>query len=117
MRKPSKSSPGKIIGSRKRAGVRVPIPDGLFPRLAEIAHVPNDKLGALRSLILSAQAEAFRAHGVGRRKHLTSSDVRPHFARLRKSLEALQPERKGYPAGVYLDAVIAPQSIHDWLDA
>jgi hypothetical protein len=68
-------------------------------------------------LILSAQAEAFRAHGVGRRKHLTSSDVRPHLARLRNSLEALQPERKGHPAGVYLGAVIAPQSIHDWLDA
>src|SRR6266478_5346220 len=117
MRKPSKSSPGKIIGSRKRAGVRVPIPDGLFPRLAEIAHVPNDKLGALRSLMLSSQAEAYRAHGVRCRKRLTSSDVRPHFAGLRKSLEVLQRERKGEAAGIYLGAVIAPQSIDDWLDA
>jgi hypothetical protein len=54
---------------------------------------------------------------VGHRKHRTISDVRPYFARLRKSLEALQPERKGEPAGVYLAAVIGLQSINDWLDA
>jgi hypothetical protein len=117
MRQPSKRLPRKIIGSRKPADVRVPLPDGMLRRLAGIVRVLQDKLGPFRSLIRSAQAEAFRSHGVGRRKHLTSSDVRPHFARLRKSLEALQPERKGYAAGIYLDAVIAPQSIHDWLDA
>jgi hypothetical protein len=117
MRKPSKRSPGKVIETHNRAGVGGPLPDGIFRRLAEIAHVPHDKLGPFRSLILGAQKEAFRAHGMGHRKRLTSSDVRPYFARLRKSLEALQPERKGESAGVYLSAVIAPQSIDDWLDA
>ena len=92
-------------------------PEEIFSRLAHIGRVPQEKLRAFRSLILSAQAEAFRAHRVGRRKHLTSRDVRPHFARLRKSLEALQHGRKGLPAGVYLDAVIAPQSTQGWLDA
>jgi hypothetical protein len=58
MRKPSKRSPRKIIGSRKLADVRVPLPDGILRRLAGIVRVPQDKLGPFRSLIRSAQAEA-----------------------------------------------------------
>jgi hypothetical protein len=75
----------------------MPIPDATISRLGTIGQVPKDKLRSLRSQILSTQAVAFRAHGIGRRKHLTSRDVRPYFARLRKSLVALLPERKGEP--------------------
>jgi hypothetical protein len=117
MKKPSTRSPRNVVRRRRGTDVRVPIPDATISRLGTIGQVPKDKLRSLRSQILSAQAEAFRAHGVGRRKHLTSKDVRPYFARLRKSLEALQPQHKGEAAGVYLGAVIAPQSIDDWLDA
>ena len=91
--------------------------DGIFRRVAPITGVQQGKFKALRGLLLSAQQEAFRAHGVGRRKQPTVKDVRRPYARLRKSLEALQRERKGEFAGIYLCAVIAPQSIDDWLDA
>src|SRR4051812_48787479 len=117
MRKTSKRAPRNIIGKRTAAHVRAPIPEETIRRLAAIGQVPQDKLRSLRHLIHGAQAEAFRAHGVGHRKQLTSSDVRPHFARLRKSLEALLLQGKGEPAGVYLAAVIAPQSIDGWLEA
>ena len=101
----------------QRENIRVPIPDDVLARVAAIADVPKDKVKSLRGQLLSAQTEAFRRHGLGHRKHLTIKDLRPHFAKLRKALEALQAEREGEAAGVYIGAVIAPQTLGDWLDA
>ena len=93
----------------------LPLPTGQeFATLAAIARIPPDKTEAFRRALLDALREARRGAQV-RGKPARAKDAVPHLDRLRRALTILQAQQAGEVAGVFLNAVIVPSSVNDWI--